>query len=93
MLPAEHECLTEERRILDMARGFEGRMASVDIVLLEMERRDDFFDGTIRIGRVLDLLKRSRVQEGFERRVVAGAPQQIEERAADLVECLLCTLV
>ena len=74
----------------DMARGFEARMAEVDNVLLEMERRGhDFFDDTMRIGRVLDLLNRSRVQEGFERRVVAGAPQQIEKRVADLVDWLV----
>jgi small GTP-binding protein len=74
----------------DMAREFEGRMASVDNVLLEMERRGhDFFDDTIRIGRVMDLLNRSRVQEGFERRVVADAPQQIERRVNDLIDWLV----
>src|SRR5262249_57633934 len=69
----------------DMAREFEGRMALVDNVLLEMEQRGhDFFDETMRIGRVLDLLNRSRVQEGFERRVVADAPQQIVKRVHEL---------
>jgi len=44
----------------DMAREFDGRMATVDNVLLEMERRGhDFFDDTMRIGRVMDLLNRS----------------------------------
>jgi len=74
----------------DMAREFEGRMASVDNVLLEMERRgQDFFDDTMRIGRMFDLLNRSRVQEGFERQVVADAPQQIEKRVNDLVDWLV----
>src|SRR5262245_3013161 len=74
----------------DMAREFEGRMALVDNVLLEMEQRGhDFFDETMRIGRVLDLLNRSRVQEGFERRVVADAPQQIEKRVNELVDWLI----
>jgi small GTP-binding protein len=74
----------------DMARDFEGRMAAVDNVLLEMERRGhDFFDDTMRIGRVMDLLNRSRVQEGFERQVVADAPQQIEKRVGELVDWLV----
>jgi hypothetical protein len=74
----------------DMAREFEGRMASVDNVLLEMERRgQEFFDDTMRIGRMFDLLNRSRVQEGFERQVVADAPQQIEKRVNDLVDWLV----
>ena len=74
----------------DMAREFEGRMALVDNVLLEMEQRGhDFFDETMRIGRVFDLLNRSRVQEGFERRVVADAPRQIEKRVNELVDWLI----
>src|SRR5436190_2168929 len=40
----------------DMRRDFEGRMATVDNVLLEMERRGhEYFDDTMRIGRMLDL--------------------------------------
>jgi small GTP-binding protein len=74
----------------DMTREFEGRMASVDNVLLEMERRGhDFFDDTMRIGRMIDLLNRSRVQEGFERQVVADAPQQIERRVTELIDWLV----
>jgi hypothetical protein len=74
----------------DMARDFEGRMATVDNVLLEMDRRGhDFFDDTMRIGRVMDLLNRARVQEGFERQVVADAPQQIEKRVNELIDWLV----
>ena len=74
----------------DMTREFEGRMATVDNVLLEMERRGhDYFDDTMRIGRVMDLLNRSRVQEGFERQVIADAPQQIEKRVNELVDWIV----
>ena len=74
----------------DMTKQFEGRMAAVDNVLLEMERRGhDYFDDTMRIGRVFDLLNRSRVQEGFERQVVADAPQQIEKRVNEIVDWLV----
>jgi small GTP-binding protein len=74
----------------DMGREFEGRMATVDNVLLEMERRGhEFFDDTMRVGRMLDLLNRSRVQEGFERQVVADAPQLIEKRVNELIDWLV----
>ena len=74
----------------DLARDLEFRMADIDRILLEMERRGhDYFDETMRIGRVLDLLNRSRVQQGFEQQVVADAPQQIEKKVGELVDWLV----
>jgi small GTP-binding protein len=74
----------------DMSRDFELRMADVENVLLEMERRGhQFFDDTMRIGRVMDLLNRSRVQESFERQVVADAPQQIERKVSALIDWII----
>ena len=74
----------------DMERDFELRMSDVENVLLEMERRGNhFFDDTMRIGRVMDLLNRSRVQEAFERQVVADAPQQIERKVSELIDWMI----
>ena len=74
----------------DLSRDFEYRMADIDKILLEMERRgQDYFDDTLRIGRVLDLLNRSRVQQEFEKRVVADAPQQIERKVSELVDWIV----
>jgi len=74
----------------DMERDFDLRMADVENVLLEMERRGHhFFDDTMRIGRVMDLLNRSRVQEAFGRQVVADAPQQIERKVSELIDWLI----
>jgi methyl-accepting chemotaxis protein len=74
----------------DLGRDFEFRMADIDRILLEMERRGhDYFDDTLRIGRIMDLLNRSRVQQGFEQRVVADAPQQIERKVGELVDWLV----
>jgi small GTP-binding protein len=74
----------------DLMRDFELRMSDIDRILLEMERRgQDYFDDTMRIGRVMDLLNRSRVQQGFEQQVVADAPQQIERKVGDLVDWLV----
>ncbi len=74
----------------DLKRDIEFRMADIDRILLEMERRGhDYFDETMRIGRVMDLMNRSRVQQGFEQQVVADAPQQIERKVGELVDWLV----
>jgi len=74
----------------DMTRDFEFRMADIENILLEMERRGHaYFDETMRIGRVIDLLNRSRVQQGFETEVVADTPQQIERKVGELIDWLV----
>jgi small GTP-binding protein len=74
----------------DLMRDFEFRMSDIDRILLQMERRgQDYFDDTMRIGRVMDLLNRSRIQQGFEQQVVADTPQQIERKVGELVDWLV----
>ena len=73
----------------DLARGFELRMAAVETVLVEMQGRGHaYFEDTLRLGRVIDLFNRARVQKEFEERVVADAPRQIERRVAELIDWL-----
>jgi hypothetical protein len=43
----------------------------------------------MRIGRVMDLLNRSRVQEAFSRQVVADAPQQIDRKVNELIDWMI----
>jgi small GTP-binding protein len=74
----------------DVERGFELRMDAVDKVLGDMDRRGQrFFEDMLRIGRVIDLLNRSRVQKDFADRVVADAPVLIERRVAELIDWLV----
>ena len=74
----------------DLTRDLELRMTEIDKILLEMEARGQtYFDDTIRIGRVMDLLNRSRIQQGFEQQVVADAPQQVERKVGELVDWLV----
>jgi small GTP-binding protein len=74
----------------DLARDLDFRMADMDRILLEMERRGHaYFDETMRIGRVMDLLNRSRIQQGFEQQVIADAPMQIERKVGELVDWLI----
>jgi hypothetical protein len=74
LLKDDFETLDDVERQLevyqqDLTRDFEFRMSDIDRILLEMERRGhEYFDETMRIGRVMDLLNRSRVQQGSSTR-------------------------
>jgi small GTP-binding protein len=74
----------------DMHRDFEFRMSDIDNVLYEMEQRgSDYFDETLRLTHVLDLLNKSRIQKEFEQRVVADVPQRIEAKVNELIDWLV----
>jgi small GTP-binding protein len=74
----------------DMRRGFELRMTAIDKVLGDMEARGmRYFENTLRIGRVFDLMNRARVQKDFEDEVVANAPAEIERRVTELIDWLV----
>lgn len=95
LLKEDYAMLDEVERQLsiyqgDLLRDFGFRMADIDNILLAMEKRGhDYFDDTMRIGRVMDLLNRSRMQQGFEQQVVGDAPQQIEKKVSELVDWLV----
>ena len=74
----------------DLRRGFEPRMADIEASLTGLERRGhDFFDETLRIGRVFDLLDKAKIQRQFEKDVIADTPREIERKANDLVDWLV----
>ncbi len=74
----------------DMHRDFNFRIADVENVLFEMEQRgQDYFDETLRLGRIFDLLNKSRIQQEFIHRVVADAPQRIETKAGEMIDWLV----
>ena len=76
----------------DMGREFRFRLSDVDKVLHEFENRGDaFFDDTMRLARVVDLMNRSRMKAEFERRVVADAPQVIETRVSETIDWLVAS--
>lgn len=74
----------------DMQRDFGFRMADIENILYEMEQRgDQYFDETIRLGRVFDLLNKSLVQQSFERQVVADTPKRVEHKVVEMVDWLV----
>ncbi len=74
----------------DMRRDFEFRMADVEKLLVEMERRGhDHFDDTIRLARVVDLLNKRRMHDAFVQQVVADTPDRIDRKVQELVDWLV----
>ena len=74
----------------DMQRDFNYRMSDMEKILYEMEQRgQDYFDETLRLAKVFDLLNKSRIQQEFEHRVVGDVPQRIEARVGELIDWLV----
>jgi small GTP-binding protein len=74
----------------DMQRDFRYRLADIEKILLAMNNRGMlYFDETLRLGRVLDLINTQRIQGEFERQVVADTPHEIEQEVHSLIDWLV----
>ena len=71
----------------DMRREFESYLSRVKTVLLEVERRGDvFFDDTVRLTKILQLIDNERMREAFRARVIRGADKEIDRAVAEMVD-------
>ena len=71
----------------DMRREFESYLSRVKTVLLEVERRGDvFFDDTVRLTKILQLIDNERMREAFRLRVIRGADKEIDRAVAEMVD-------
>lgn len=74
----------------DMRREFKYHLSHIDNVLYGMsERGTTFFDDTIRLQRIFDLVNADRVRGMFEREVVADTSAQVESQTRDLIDWLV----
>lgn len=74
----------------DMLEDLDGRLAKIDALLLEMERRGAaFFEETIRIGRIRSLMDSDALRRDFESRVIGDTPERIEEEATRVVDWIV----
>jgi small GTP-binding protein len=74
----------------DMQNDFRYRLADVQKLLLAMNNRGmAYFDETLRLARVLDLVNTQRIQGEFEREVVADTPYQIEQEVSALIDWMV----
>jgi len=74
----------------DMLESFQLRMSDIIKILLEMEQRgEDFFTEYIRLARILDLMKKEKIQKDYEDMVVAEVPSQIEQKVTAIIDWLV----
>ena len=74
----------------DMQRDFRYQLSHVDNVLFEMaERGDRFFDDTLRIARIMDLMNSEKVRGEFERKVIGDTSRDVERHVNDLIDWLV----
>ena len=74
----------------DQSREFGYRLSDIDNALLDFESRGQaFFEETLRLGRVFDLVNRSKVKMDFERTVVADLPQTVEKRVESVIDWMV----
>jgi GTP-binding protein EngB required for normal cell division len=74
----------------ELERDFRLRLADVEKVLLDFERRGNaFFEERLRLARLRDLLHRERLRADFERIVVADLPREVERRVEEMVDWMV----
>jgi small GTP-binding protein len=74
----------------DQKRNFTYRLSDIDNALLDFENRGaDFFEETLRLGRIFDLMNKSKVKAEFEKKVVGDLPQVIEKRVETVIDWMV----
>lgn len=71
----------------DMRREYEGYLARIENVLLEVEKRGhEFFDDTVQLRKLFMLMNTGRVREAFQSRVLRSVDQDIDLAVGQLVD-------
>ncbi len=74
----------------DMEINFAHRLNEIENIILDMRGRGDhFFDETIRLGRIIDLVQGQRLREEFDRDVIGDSATRIEHAVQDLIDWLV----
>ncbi len=74
----------------DLKRDFKFRLADVENPLYELELRgDNFFDNTMRLARVFDLLNKERIRQEFEQEVIRDVPLHIDQQVNHVIDWMI----
>jgi hypothetical protein len=74
----------------DLQNELRPRLAEVENILHRLEQRGlDFFDTTIRLTNIQELMRGDKVRSEFEKRVLADVPRQIEDQVQRLIDWLV----
>lgn len=74
----------------DMRKNFQHRLTEIENIVLEMRHRGDlFFDDTMRLRHVLDLVQTERIRQEFEQQVLGNSAQRIEQAVQELIDWMV----
>lgn len=74
----------------DLQSELTPRLAEMENILYRLEQRGlDFFDTTLRLTNIQELMRGDRVRAQFEKKVLAEVPQQIEDQVHRLIDWLV----
>jgi small GTP-binding protein len=74
----------------DMRRQFAYHLTRIENIIHRMNARgDEFFEDTIRIGRIFDLIKPEKVREEFDRKVVGDTERAIDTSIDELIDWMV----
>lgn len=74
----------------DMRKQFAYHLDRIENIIGKMNARgDDFFEDTIRIGRVFDLMNKDKVKAEFEKRVVGDTEAEIDATVNELIDWMV----
>jgi small GTP-binding protein len=101
-LTVQHEGLEDDRKTAtavedvighydrELQNELPSRLAEVENILHRLEQRGlDFFDNTMRLTNIQNLVRGDRVRAHFEKEVLADVPQQIEDQVQRLIDWLV----
>lgn len=74
----------------DLKNELQPRLAEIENILHRLEKRGlDFFDTTMRLTNIQELMRGDKVRLEFEKRVLMDIPQQIEEHVQRMIDWLV----
>jgi hypothetical protein len=74
----------------DMRREFAGRISQIENIIYDLkERGDAFFDDTLRIARVRDLINSDKIQREFQDRVVSDTARRVDDATNGLIDWMV----
>jgi hypothetical protein len=85
---------TIDRQLLlyqeDMRRQFAYHLTRIENIIGKMNARgDEFFEDTIRLGRIFDLMNSDKIKAEFERKVIGDTERQIDGTINELIDWMV----
>ncbi len=75
---------------VQMERDFRARLAEIDQTLYRFQERGEaFFEETMQLSRIFDLLNKEKLRGEFERRVIGDLPHEIDRQVSAIIDWLV----